>query len=70
MLTMKAKHATMLLTVTEVEGLSERMDELDSEDMLPAAHTAHPSVVMVSNDHVIPIYLSGSLFEVLFLTLL
>lgn len=47
MLTMKAKHATMLLTVTEVEGLSEGMEELDS-DLLPA-HPAHPSVVMVSN---------------------
>lgn len=47
MLTMKAKHATMLLTVTEVEGLSEGMEELDS-DMLPA-HPTHPSVVMVSN---------------------
>lgn len=47
MLTMKAKHATMLLTVTEVEGLSEGMEELDS-DLLPA-HTTHPSVVMVSN---------------------
>lgn len=57
---MKAKHATMLLTVTEVEGLSERMEELDSEDMLPA-HSAHPSVVMVSNERVIHIYLSGSL---------
>uniref|UniRef100_A0A8C5QKE9 Spectrin repeat containing nuclear envelope protein 1 n=1 Tax=Leptobrachium leishanense TaxID=445787 RepID=A0A8C5QKE9_9ANUR len=44
MLTMKAKHATMLLTVTEVEGLTEGMEELDSE-LLPA-HSAHPSVVM------------------------
>ncbi|XP_068533202.1 nesprin-1 isoform X7 [Anas acuta] len=44
MLTMKAKHATMLLTVTEVEGLSEGMEELDS-DLLPA-HPSHPSVVM------------------------
>lgn len=69
MLTMKAKHATMLLTVTEVEGLSERMEELDSEDMLPA-HNAHPSVVMVSNERVIHIYLLGSLFAVLLLTLL
>ncbi|XP_013912844.1 PREDICTED: nesprin-1-like [Thamnophis sirtalis] len=47
MLTMKAKHATMLLTVTEVEGLSERMEELDSEDMLPAL-SAHPSVMMMT----------------------
>uniref|UniRef100_A0A8D0G039 Uncharacterized protein n=1 Tax=Sphenodon punctatus TaxID=8508 RepID=A0A8D0G039_SPHPU len=45
MLTMKAKHATMLLTVTEVEGLSEGMEELDSE-LLPT-HSGHPSVVMV-----------------------
>ncbi|KAM7172376.1 nesprin-1 isoform 3-T4 [Macrochelys suwanniensis] len=46
MLTMKAKHATMLLTVTEVEGLSEGMEELDSE-LLPT-HSAHPSVVMMT----------------------
>ncbi|KFQ93584.1 Nesprin-1, partial [Nipponia nippon] len=46
MLTMKAKHATMLLTVTEVEGLSEGMEELDS-DLLPT-HPAHPSVVMMT----------------------
>ncbi|XP_060687754.1 nesprin-1-like isoform X2 [Hemiscyllium ocellatum] len=46
MLTMKAKHATMLLTVTEVEGLSEGMEELDGESM--AAHSAHPSVVMMT----------------------
>uniref|UniRef100_A0ACB8GBS4 Nesprin-1 n=1 Tax=Sphaerodactylus townsendi TaxID=933632 RepID=A0ACB8GBS4_9SAUR len=46
MLTMKAKHATMLLTVTEVEGLSEGMEELDSE-LLPT-HAAHPSVVMMT----------------------
>ncbi|KAF2974407.1 hypothetical protein EK904_009967, partial [Melospiza melodia maxima] len=46
MLTMKAKHATMLLTVTEVEGLSEGMEELDS-DLLPA-HATHPSVVMMT----------------------
>ena len=43
MLTMKAKNATMLLTVTEVEGLPE---DLDGE-LLPAT-SAHPSVVMVS----------------------
>ncbi|KAM9316746.1 nesprin-1-like [Gastrophryne carolinensis] len=45
MLTMKAKHATMLLTVTEVEGPTEGMEELDTE--LPA-HSAHPSVVMMT----------------------
>lgn len=56
MLTMKAKHATMLLTVTEVEGLSEGMEELDSD--LPA-HPAHPSVVMVRN------VLVRALFELL-----
>ncbi|KAB0392836.1 hypothetical protein E2I00_007090, partial [Balaenoptera physalus] len=44
MLTMKAKHATMLLTVTEVEGLAEGMEDLDGE-LLPAT-SAHPSVVM------------------------
>ncbi|XP_043945040.1 nesprin-1 isoform X2 [Protopterus annectens] len=46
MLTMKAKHATMLLTVTDVEGHSEGMDELDRQ-VLPS-HTAHPSVVMMT----------------------
>lgn len=48
MLTMKAKHATMLLTVTEVEGLTEGTEDLDRE-LLPAT-SAHPSVVMVSED--------------------
>lgn len=58
MLTMKAKHATMLLTVTEVEGLSEGMEELDS-DLLPA-HPAHPSVVMVRNALVsVPVIWAG-----------
>ncbi|XP_061097143.1 nesprin-1-like isoform X2 [Conger conger] len=47
MLTMKAKHATMLLTVTEVEGLSEGLDELDAEE-LPKNPPAHPSVVMMT----------------------
>ncbi|XP_061480140.1 nesprin-1 isoform X3 [Rhineura floridana] len=47
MLTMKARHATMLLTVTEVEGLSEGMEELDSEEFL-STHSAHPSVVMMT----------------------
>ncbi|XP_062912353.1 nesprin-1 isoform X15 [Mobula hypostoma] len=42
MLTMKAKHTTMLLTVTEVEGL----EELDGEPL--PAHSAHPSVVMMT----------------------
>lgn len=45
MLTMKAKHATMLLTVTEVEGLAEGTEDLDRE-LLPTP-SAHPSVVMV-----------------------
>lgn len=56
MLTVKAKHATMLLTVSEVEGFSDGMDELSDEE-LPSAVTdtttadakqlpAHPSVVM------------------------
>ena len=46
MLTVKAKHATMLLTVTEVEGLAEGTEDLAGE-LLPAT-SAHPSVVMVS----------------------
>uniref|UniRef100_A0A4W3HCF8 Nesprin-1 n=1 Tax=Callorhinchus milii TaxID=7868 RepID=A0A4W3HCF8_CALMI len=46
MLTVKAKHATMLLTVSEVEGLSEGMEELEGE-LLPS-HSAHPSVVMMT----------------------
>ncbi|XP_074043952.1 nesprin-1 isoform X5 [Macrotis lagotis] len=46
MLTMKAKHATMLLTVTEVEGLSEGTEDLDTE-LLPT-HSTHPSVVMMT----------------------
>lgn len=46
MLTMKAKHATMLLTVTEVEGLAPGAEDLAGE-LLPAP-SAHPSVVMVS----------------------
>ena len=56
MLTVKAKHATMLLTVSEVEGLSDGMDELSDEELPGAVATtppsnklpAHPSVVMVS----------------------
>lgn len=54
MLTVKAKHATMLLTVSEVEGLSDGMDELSDEELPSAVSTAskqlpaHPSVVMVS----------------------
>lgn len=55
MLTVKAKHATMLLTVSEVEGLSDGMDELSDEELPTAVATAaakqlpaHPSVVMVS----------------------
>lgn len=56
MLTVKAKHATMLLTVSEVEGLSDGMDELSDEELPSAVATnnttttkqlpAHPSVVM------------------------
>lgn len=58
MLTVKAKHATMLLTVSEVDGLSDGMDELSDEELPSAVATAaaaaskqlpaHPSVVMVS----------------------
>ncbi|XP_016071417.1 PREDICTED: nesprin-1 [Miniopterus natalensis] len=43
MLTMKARNATMLLTVTEVEGLAEDLDR----ELLPAT-SAHPSVVMMT----------------------
>lgn len=46
MLTMKAKHATMLLTVTEVEGLAEGTEDLDRE--LHPTPSAHPSVVMMT----------------------
>lgn len=52
MLTMKAKHATMLLTVTEVEGLAEGTEDLDRE-LLPTP-SAHPSVVMVRTKSVPP----------------
>lgn len=58
MLTVKAKHATMLLTVNEVEGLSDGVDELSDEELPGSVATtngnankqlpAHPSVVMVS----------------------
>uniref|UniRef100_A0A3P8TBY5 Spectrin repeat containing nuclear envelope protein 1 n=1 Tax=Amphiprion percula TaxID=161767 RepID=A0A3P8TBY5_AMPPE len=47
MLTVKAKHATMLLTVSEVEGLSDGMEELSDEE-LPSQLPAHPSVVMMT----------------------
>lgn len=47
MLTVKAKHATMLLTVSEVEGLSDGMDELSDEELPTKQPPAHPSVVMV-----------------------
>lgn len=58
MLTVKAKHATMLLTVTDVEGLSDGMEELSDEELAGVVGNtgsaagkqlpAHPSVVMVS----------------------
>ncbi|XP_027140369.1 nesprin-1 isoform X4 [Larimichthys crocea] len=58
MLTVKAKHATMLLTVSEVDGLSDGMDELSDEELPSAVATAaaaaakqlpaHPSVVMMT----------------------
>ncbi|KPP77537.1 nesprin-1-like, partial [Scleropages formosus] len=47
MLTVKAKHATMLLTVAEVEELSEGLDELDPE-VLPEHPGPHSSVVMMT----------------------
>lgn len=63
MLTVKAKHATMLLTVNDVDGLSDGMDELSDDELSsPVAVStnattnagskqlpAHPSVVMVSS---------------------
>ncbi|TRY57107.1 hypothetical protein DNTS_023982 [Danionella cerebrum] len=49
MLTLKAKHATMLLTVSEVDGLSDGLEELeDEEDEMPKHPAAHPSVVMMT----------------------
>ncbi|KTG06491.1 hypothetical protein cypCar_00011069 [Cyprinus carpio] len=49
MLTVKAKHATMLLTVSEVDGLSDGLEELeDEEEEMPKHPPAHPSVVMGS----------------------
>ncbi|XP_026197444.1 nesprin-1 isoform X3 [Anabas testudineus] len=56
MLTVKAKHATMLLTVSEVEGLSDGMEELSDEELPSAVATiaakqlphTHPSVVMMT----------------------
>lgn len=52
MLTVKAKHATMLLTVSEVGGLSDGLEELEDEEEEMAKHpTTHPSVVMVSHLH-------------------
>lgn len=52
MLTVKAKHATMLLTVSEVDGLSDGLEELeDEEEEMPKHPPAHSSVVMVSDLH-------------------
>lgn len=52
MLTVKAKHATMLLTVSEVDGLSDGLEELeDEEEEMPKHPPTHPSVVMVSDLH-------------------
>ncbi|KAF4071108.1 hypothetical protein AMELA_G00281340 [Ameiurus melas] len=49
MLTVKAKHATMLLTVSEVGGLSDGLEELEDEEEEMAKHpTTHPSVVMMT----------------------
>ncbi|XP_067337447.1 nesprin-1 isoform X16 [Channa argus] len=56
MLTVKAKHATMLLTVSEVEGLSDGLEELSDEELPSAVANAattkqlpaHPSVVMMT----------------------
>lgn len=52
MLTVKAKHATMLLMVSEVDGLSDGLEELeDEEEEMPKHPPAHPSVVMVRDLH-------------------
>ncbi|KAF5900062.1 nesprin-1-like isoform X2, partial [Clarias magur] len=49
MLTVKAKHATMLLTVSEVGRLSDGLEELEDEEEEMTKHpTAHPSVVMMT----------------------
>uniref|UniRef100_A0A8B9L4Z7 Spectrin repeat containing, nuclear envelope 1a n=1 Tax=Astyanax mexicanus TaxID=7994 RepID=A0A8B9L4Z7_ASTMX len=49
MLTVKAKHATMLLTVSEVDGLSDDLEELEEEEVEMSKHPAtHPSVVMMT----------------------
>ncbi|XP_060722109.1 nesprin-1 isoform X2 [Tachysurus vachellii] len=49
MLTLKAKHATMLLTVSEVGGLSDGLEELEDEEEEMVKHpTTHPSVVMMT----------------------
>ncbi|TSR99415.1 Nesprin-1 [Bagarius yarrelli] len=49
MLTVKAKHATMLLTVSEVGGLSDGLEELEEEEEEMTKHpTTHPSVVMMT----------------------
>uniref|UniRef100_A0AAR2JHF7 Spectrin repeat containing, nuclear envelope 1b n=1 Tax=Pygocentrus nattereri TaxID=42514 RepID=A0AAR2JHF7_PYGNA len=49
MLTVKAKHATMLLTVSEVDGLSDGLEELEDEEVEMSKHPAtHPSVVMMT----------------------
>ncbi|XP_048062412.1 nesprin-1 isoform X1 [Megalobrama amblycephala] len=49
MLTVKAKHATMLLTVSEVDGLSDGLEELeDEEEEMPKHPPTHPSVVMMT----------------------
>ncbi|XP_052391485.1 nesprin-1 isoform X1 [Carassius gibelio] len=49
MLTVKAKHATMLLTVSEVDGLSDGLEELeDEEEEIPKHPPAHSSVVMMT----------------------
>lgn len=56
MLTVKAKHATMLLTVSEVDGLSEELSDEELHNAVPNSSSdaskqlpAHPSVVMVSD---------------------
>lgn len=70
MLTLKAKHATMLLTVSEVDGLSDGLEELeDEEEEMPKHPPAHPSVVMVSDLHLHMLGLGGVRWVLFFISL-
>ncbi len=70
MLTVKAKHATMLLTVSEVDGLSDGLEELDDEEEEMHKHPpAHPSVVMVSDLNLHMLGLGGVRWVLFFLSM-